>query len=97
MHDPIDIVISNLFKVLALKVFAISFEKKFHGMKRQKRKQDALILKMLPKEVVDKLKSGADIAENFESATLFSSTVVGFAEVTKKCRAMEVGKLINDL
>ena len=53
MHDPIDIVISNLFKVLALKVFAISFEKKFHGMKRQKRKQDALILKMLPKEVVD--------------------------------------------
>ena len=47
-------------------------------MKRQKRKQDALILKMLPK-----LNSGADIAENFESATLFSSTVVDFAEVTK--------------
>ena len=49
-------------------------------MKRQKRKQDALILKMLPKEVVEKLNSGADIAENFESATLFFSSVVDFAE-----------------
>ena len=79
------------------KVFAVSLEKKSHGMKRQKRKQDALILKMLPKEVVDKLNSGADIAENFESATLFFSTVVDFAEVTKKCTAMELVTFLNDL
>ena len=52
---------------------------------------------MLPKEVVDKLNSGADIAENFESATLFFSTVVDFVEVTKKCRAMEIVNFLNDL
>ena len=40
-------------------------------MKRQKRKQDALIYKMLPKDVVEKLNSGTDTAENFDSATLF--------------------------
>ena len=66
-------------------------------MKRQKRKQDALILKMLPKEVVEKLNSGADIAENFESATLFFSSVVDFAEVTRKCKAMEIVNFLNNL
>ena len=34
--------------------------------------------------------SGVDIAENFESATLFFSSVVGFARVTRVCTAMEV-------
>ena len=52
-------------------------------MKRQKKKQESLVLKMLPKDVVDKLNSGQDCAENFESATLFFSTVVDFALVTK--------------
>ena len=66
-------------------------------MKRQKRKQDALILKMLPKEVVEKLNTGADIAENFESATLFFSSVVDFALVTRKCRAMEIVNFLNNL
>ncbi len=66
-------------------------------MKKQKRKQDALILKMLPKDVVDKLNSGADIAENFESATLFFSSVVDFALVAKSSKAMELVNFLNDL
>ena len=66
-------------------------------MRKQKKKQDSLILKMLPKEVVEKLNSGADIAENFESATLFFSSVVDFAQVTTKCTAMEVITFLNEL
>ena len=66
-------------------------------MKRQKRKQDALILKMLPKDVVMKLNNGEDITENFESATLFFSSVVDFCDVTKYCRAMEIVSFLNDL
>ena len=66
-------------------------------MKRQKKKQDKLIFKMLPKDVVDKLNSGAATAENFESATLFFSTVVDFSFVTKKCKAMDVIAFLNDL
>ena len=66
-------------------------------MKKQKKKQDALILKMLPKEVVVKLNCGGDIAENFEAATLFFSSVVDFALVAKKCTAMEIINFLNEL
>ena len=52
---------------------------------------------MLPKDVVAKLNSGVDIAENFESATLFFSTVVDFSEVTRVCSAMEIINFLNDL
>ena len=72
-------------------------ENKSADMKRQKRKQDALIYKMLPKDVVEKLNTGVDTAENFESATLFFSSVVDFDIVTKTCKAMEIIGFLNDL
>ena len=75
----------------------MSVEKKSADMRKQKKKQDKLIYKMLPKDVVDRLNSGAATAENFESATLFFSTVVDFANVTKKCKALEVIAFLNDL
>lgn len=83
--------------ISSIQVFAVSVEKKSADMKKQKRKQDALILKMLPKDVVDKLNSGVDIAESFESATLYFSSVVDFSEVTKACKAMEIVNFLNDL
>ena len=78
-------------------MFAVSVEKKSVDLKRQKKKQDALILKMLPKDVVAKLNSGVDIAETFESATLFFSSVVDFSQITKECKAMEIVNFLNDL
>jgi hypothetical protein len=39
-------------------VFASSVEKKSDDMKRQRKKQDTLIFKMLPRIVVEKLNSG---------------------------------------
>ena len=86
-----------LKNIALFQLFAVSVEKKSHDMKRQKRKQDGLILKMLPKDVVAKLNSGIDIAENFDSATLFFSSVVDFSEVTRLCQAMEVVNFLNDL
>ena len=75
----------------------MSVEKKSGDMRRQKKKQDSLILKMLPKDVVAKLNSGVDCAENFDSATLFFSSVVDFSEVTRVCRAMDVVNFLNTL
>ncbi len=75
---------------LNVKIFASSVESKAVAMKRQQRKQTRLIYKMLPKVVVEKMNSGKDIAESFESATLYFSSVVGFKDITKKCSALEV-------
>lgn len=67
-------------------------EKKARDMSKQQRKQENLVLKMLPKIVVDKLKAGDNVADTIESATLFFSTVVEFNLVTKNCSALEVSK-----
>ena len=75
----------------------MSVEKKSADMRKQKKKQDKLIYKMLPKDVVDRLNAGTATAENFESTTLFFSTVVDFANVTNKCKALEVIAFLNDL
>lgn len=60
------------------------------AMKKQQAKQNRLIYKMLPKTVVQKLKSGGEVAETFESATLYFSSVVDFSKIAKKCSALEV-------
>ena len=78
-------------------IFAEGFAKKSYDMKRQKKRQEKLILKMLPKEVVAKLNEGLNTAEEFESATLFFSSVVDFAQVTTKCTAMQVVTFLNNL
>ena len=66
-------------------------------MQKQKKKQEVLIYKLLPKDVVSKLGSGEDTAENFASSTLFFSSVVDFVNVTKACRAMDVICFLNNL
>ena len=55
-------------------------------MRRQKRKQEKLIHKMLPKMIVEKfVQGGEQIAETFDQATLYFSCVDGFSQVSKKC------------
>ena len=69
-------------------VFAVGFAKKSYDMRRQKKKQEKLILKMLPKEIVTKLNEGLTTAEEFDSATLYFSCVVEFYKVTEKCLSL---------
>jgi class 3 adenylate cyclase len=66
-------------------------------MKRQKKKQDRLVLKLLPKEVVTKLNDGLNTAEEFDSATMYFSCVVEFYKVTRKCTAIQVVNFLNNL
>ena len=68
----------------------MSVENKAIQMKRQKAKQNKLIHKMLPKSVLSKIKSGKEVAETFESVTLYFSSVIDFSKITEKSSAMEV-------
>ena len=74
--------------VFFAKVFALSVEKKSSDMKKQKKKQEKLVMKMLPKVIVDQVMKGdgKTVAETFDSATLYFSSVTGFVNVSKKCR-----------
>ncbi|XP_059091667.1 soluble guanylate cyclase gcy-37-like [Tigriopus californicus] len=83
--------------IFTIQVFAQSVQKKALDMKRQERKRNRLIYKMLPKIVVEKLSSGSDTAETFESVTLYFSTVAGFSEITNSCNAIQVVQFLNTL
>ena len=59
-------------------------------MKRQRRKQEKLVLKMLPKAIVQRVMSGETAAETFDQATLYFSFVDGFVNVSKKCEYVSI-------
>ena len=69
-----------------LQIFALSVEKKSNDMKKQKRKQEKLVLKMLPKAIVQRVMSGETAAETFDQATLYFSSVDGFVNASTKCK-----------
>lgn len=54
---------------------------------------------MLPKVIVDQVMKGdgKTVAETFDSATLYFSSVTGFVNVSKKCSALQVVKFLNKL
>ena len=68
-------------------MFAISVERKSDDMKKQKKKQEKLIMKMLPKAIIEKVMAGGavTVAESFDNATLYFSSVDGFVEVSRHC------------
>ena len=68
-------------------MFAISVERKSDDMTKQKKKQEKLIMKMLPKALIEKVMAVAavTVAESFDNATLYFSSVDGFVEVSRHC------------
>ena len=61
-------------------------------MKKQKKKQEKLIMKMLPKAIIEKVMEGGatTVADTFDNATLYFSAVDGFIEVSRHCRYVNV-------
>ena len=86
---------STLLVIIKLQIFALSVEKKSNDMKKQKRKQEKLVLKMLPKAIVERVMSGETAAETFDQATLYFSSVDGFVNVSTKCKYVIFIKNIN--
>ena len=67
-------------------------ERKSDDMKKQKKKQEKLIMKMLPKAIIEKVMEGGatTVADTFDNATLYFSAVDGFIEVSRHCRYLNI-------
>uniref|UniRef100_A0A0K0FVD3 Guanylate cyclase n=1 Tax=Strongyloides venezuelensis TaxID=75913 RepID=A0A0K0FVD3_STRVS len=64
----------------------------------EKMKCDKLLYRMMPKSVVEKLKSGEEVQpEYFESATVFFSDVVSFTDLCAQCTPLQVVSFLNQL
>uniref|UniRef100_A0AC35UFY4 Guanylate cyclase n=1 Tax=Rhabditophanes sp. KR3021 TaxID=114890 RepID=A0AC35UFY4_9BILA len=64
----------------------------------EQKKADALLFRMLPKQVAEKLKLGQTVVpESFDSVTIFFSDIVGFTTLASKCSNLQVVDLLNNL
>ena len=64
----------------------------------EKKKSDILLFRMLPKQVVEKLKSGESVEpEQFQTATVFFSDIVQFTVLASKCTPLQVVNILNSL
>lgn len=64
----------------------------------EKKKSDVLLYRMLPKQVVEKLKSGESVEpEHFQAATVFFSDIVQFTVLASKCTPLQVVNILNNL
>uniref|UniRef100_A0A0K0F0Y2 guanylate cyclase n=1 Tax=Strongyloides venezuelensis TaxID=75913 RepID=A0A0K0F0Y2_STRVS len=64
----------------------------------EKKKADLLLTRMLPTQVIEKLKLGQAIQpETYDEATIFFSDIVSFTTLASKCTPLQVVDLLNSL
>jgi len=61
------------------------------------KRNDELLSMRLPKSIVERLKSGVDIADNFKCVTILQTDVVGFTSFSSQVTPLQLRKFVNSM
>lgn len=73
-------------------------QERTNQLSEEKKKTEALLLRMLPKSVADSLKRGEPVqAECYDCVTIFFSDLVGFTELCAISTPLEVVEMVGEI
>ncbi len=69
-----------------------------HDIESERRKSDALLLNILPRQIADRLKGGeTTIVDSLAEVTVLFADLVGFTELTLRLSSVEMVRLLDDV
>ena len=78
--------------------YTLGMKRKSRELNDEKHKMEYLLSQMLPKKVVEQLKTGAEVMpEYYEDVTIYFSDIVGFTAIAAESSAKQVVVLLNQL
>ena len=81
-----------------MRSYTLGMKRKSRELNDEKHKMEYLLSQMLPKKVVEQLKTGAEVMpEYYEDVTIYFSDIVGFTAIAAESSAKQVVVLLNQL
>ena len=80
---------------MSLEIFSTALTAKLVDLKREKKRSEKLIYRMLPKMVADSLKNKQSTSEMFESATILFSEIEDFNGIARTCNPLELFEMLD--
>ena len=81
----------------AVQILSNALKSKYGDLRKEKKRSEKLLYKMLPPVVADAVKSKKKTSWLFESATVFFSEIDEFKELTRACQPLQLFELLNIL